>query len=270
MTLSIAMISDVHHALADENTKMSTRALSVLAEFKQFCDEKEPDLVVDIGDRIEETTHDPDLLRADEYADAFNSITQDKQGCLGNHDVYTLSKAEWETALGIDLDSHSIDLNGHHLVFFNPNVNNSGGASAYTLTTAELDWLEADLAATALPAIVFTHVPLFSGALTNNFYFEGTTGRAEWTNAAAARAILSESSAILAVHGHTHWNKLLVQDGLPYVTIQSATERWTTNPMHSKAFAMLQLDDHHISLNVRGYDPAAYRLPKRAAGRLWL
>ena len=69
------------------------------------------------------------------------------------------------------LASHSMDVNGWHLVFWQADVHMSLDHEP-TLTDDDLAWLESDLAASDLPAVVFSHVPLDGASMRGNYYFQ--------------------------------------------------------------------------------------------------
>ena len=83
--------------------------------------------------------------------------------------------------------SHSRDVQGYHLVFWNSAVQ-PGTEGGFHLVPEDLRWLEANLAATALPTIIFSHLPLDNGSMIGNFYFERVVPQgAHYAEGAAAR-----------------------------------------------------------------------------------
>jgi len=79
---------------------------------------------------------------------------------------------ESEDLMQTTFASHSWDLQGYQLVFWNSAVEVVDGG--FHLAPDDLAWLEPDLAATALPTLIFSHLPLDNGSMIGNFYFEKT------------------------------------------------------------------------------------------------
>ena len=82
-----------------------------------------------------------------------------------------MTAEEGEELLGVSMSSESIDVNGYHLVFWQADTHIDRGYG-FQLKIEDLEWLTADLAATSLPSIVFSHVPLDGSDMTGNYYFE--------------------------------------------------------------------------------------------------
>ena len=71
-------------------------------------------------------------------------------------------------------------------IFWNSAVQPVEGG--FHLAPEDLRWLEADFAATDLPTIIFSHLPLDNWSMIGNFYFEKAVPRgAHYAEGAAAR-----------------------------------------------------------------------------------
>jgi 3',5'-cyclic-AMP phosphodiesterase len=153
-------------------------------------------------------------------------------------------------------------------VFWNSAVRFEHGG--FHVAPDDLGWLEADLAATDLPTLIFSHLPLDNGSMIGNFYFEKAvpTG-AHYVEGAAARDVIERSGKVIAcLAGHTHWNACNTIDGIHYITIHSLTESFTTHPYPTGAFGILAIDES-LTVEVFGRDPALHRLPIKALGSHW-
>lgn len=268
--LRALLVADMHHAERDAPPKRCTAALGLLEPVLECSALWEPDVLIDLGDRIDDTDRDTDLVRARQVAAKLVRCGVPRHHVMGNHDSYTINVEEWEEILAAPVHSHSVDAAGYHLTFFSPNVNNQRGAFPYSLSDADLSWLEQDLNGTNLPTIVFSHIPFMAGKMANHFYFEGCEGRAEFLNSKLARDI-AESAAhtILVCAGHVHWNSVGTSHGVHYATIQSLTETFTTGPKPAGAFAFLEVGET-IKIRVVGEDPLTIELPRRKSGYRWL
>ncbi len=268
MTLRVALIADIHHG-EDRDTKLGTAALPLLARFRDFVAQAGPDLVVELGDRINDADPETDRRLTRDVGLAFAPMNTRRAHLLGNHDNHALARSEAEAAMGVSFASWSCDIEGHHLVFWNAETCLLG-RDGFELTAADLAWLEDDLARTELPTIVCTHVPLDNGSMIGNYYFESQfKGFAHYRNGDRARDVIERSGkVILCLAGHAHWNALNTIDGIPYVTIQSLTESFTTPGRACGAFGLLEIDEA-IDISVLGLDPIRLRLPLRRLGTHW-
>lgn len=58
--IRIAAITDLHHG-PDQGQKKGSNAFKLLNAFSEWCDVERPDLMVDLGDRIANTSPAEDL-----------------------------------------------------------------------------------------------------------------------------------------------------------------------------------------------------------------
>jgi len=268
--LRLTLVADIHHGRFAQ-TKAGPLALELLEAFVRTANEQQPDLVVDLGDRISDQHRATDLCLLGEVAARFLALRVPRVHLLGNHDQVNLSVADSEAVLGVALRSRTLDLQGWHLVFWYPD-SRSGADGVYAMGGHDLAWLEADLAATDRPSIIFTHVPFDDGSMVGNYYFETSPrGAAGYENAVLAREIVQRShKVVMVVAGHVHWNALNVIDGIPYVTIQSLTETFTTSPEPAGAWATLDASREGLHLQVYGRDRLTLSLPVKPLDHHWL
>ena len=268
MALRLAIITDLHCGRDTGNVK-GPLALEILNEFVAAAHDFEPDAVLELGDRLTDESPDLDRARLLELARVFKRLPYPRHHISGNHDL--LPKADQEAILEANLGNHVAELGGWRLLFLDTFNSSTGGG----ITVETLEWLEAQLSASALPAVVFSHQPLHGEWLRGNPYFETDfRDHACPVGADAARAIMeasgngsggnglgsngSGSKVRLCVSGHAHWNDHRVVNGIPYITLLSATESHWTAPAPSRAFAFLSLSDE-IMLEVRGLAPVTYQ-----------
>ena len=266
-TLKIAVIADIHHGI-DVGTKLGSAAVTLMRPFVDWVNSVSPDLVVELGDRINDLDKYADIRWTKEVAKVFTEVKTACVHILGNHDDQRLARAESEDAMQTTFASHSRDVNGYHLVFWNSAVELQQGG--YHLPDNDLMWLATDLAATDLPTIVFSHLPLDNGSMLGNFYFEKLVPRgAHYAEGAAARDVIERSGKVMTcIAGHTHWNQRHTIDGVHYITIHSLTESFTTHPHPTGAYAILTIDEY-LTVEVFGRDPALHRLPIKPLGFHW-
>ena len=265
--LKLAAVTDIHHGRNDE-TKYGTRALELLEHALGEIEALAPDLLIDLGDRITDENVDEDRRLSAEVIERFRATAVPRAHLLGNHDIEFLDAGEQEREFGCSLQSHSRHLNGWQLIFWKADPTYRRGN--LRIPDADMRWLERELSAASYPAVVFTHVPMDGGSMHGNYYFDrDPDGRAHHYNVEEARRIITAgSNVVLAVAGHTHWNRLNTIDGVHFVTIQSLTERFTTYPDAAASWAEIELGET-IHVDVHGRDPIRLALPIRERGRHW-
>jgi 3',5'-cyclic AMP phosphodiesterase CpdA len=87
--------------------------------------------------------------------------------CIGNHDVWGWGEREGKRRameqLVMDSRYRSFDRAGWHIVVLD-STHQSGEGYTAKLDDEQFEWLEADLAATAAPVLVVSHIPILSAA----------------------------------------------------------------------------------------------------------
>lgn len=265
--LQLALVTDIHNGRRSL-TKKGPEAIPLLRRFAEFVAAESPDLVVELGDRVTDTDVDSDRAALEGVAEAFAGVNAPRAHLLGNHDVVNLSVEDNEECLGQSLASRSIDLKGWHLVFWQADVHMSMDHEP-GLSDDDLAWLESDLRATDLPTVVFSHVPLDGASMAGNYYFEANPEFGGYHNADRARRVISDSGVVaLCVAGHVHWNNVSRIDGVPYVSLQSLTESYTTQGEASASWATFTLDGQ-LRWSGYGGDPIELTVNLGGVDRRW-
>lgn len=262
MELRIGLITDIHNG-PDTETRPGSVALGLMDQFVQEMRTRfAPDLVIDMGDRINDVSPAEDARRITQVVQRLQSAGVPALFLHGNHDVPNLDRGTINRLLGRNADYESLDYRGVHLVLLNsqdPTFTGGGG----TLSDAQLAWLEADLQRCSGPALVFCHHPLDEQDVSQHWYFPSHPGCALAINRERARAIFARSGKVQAVFtGHMHWNHTAVVDGIPYVTIGSLVETRLTGGQPSGGFAEVTVEQTgRIAVEVRGRLPMTYVHP---------
>jgi 3',5'-cyclic AMP phosphodiesterase CpdA len=252
MPLRIGLVTDIHHG-PDVDVRGGSAAPVLLATFaRRMRDEFRPDLIVDMGDRINDTDPAADKVRLAEVRGMLEAAGAPVLYAWGNHDLINVPPAEGRAILGKQGDFETRDVAGYHLVILNsqdPTIERIGG----TLSDGQLDWLERDLAAGESPTLVFCHHPLDEQDPDRHWYFAHHHDHAGCHNRERARAILSASRRVRAVfNGHMHLNTVELIDGVPYITLMSLVDAGITNGP-SGCYAEVSVSDSRgIEVNVRG------------------
>lgn len=265
--LKLVVVTDIHNG-RNSLTKRGTQALELMGEVARLVDQERPDLLIDLGDRITDTDPATDLASLASLAERFRAFPVPARHLLGNHDVVNLTEQDNVEQLGHEMHSTSIDINGWHLVFWQANVDIQLH-SPLELTQEDLKWLREDLAATTLPAVVFTHVPLDGASMTGNYYFEASPQLAGYTNVGQAQQIISEAGNVAAcIAGHVHWNNISRICGIPYLSLQSLTESFTTQGQATGGASLIELS-HDLHWRCHGSDPINLTVKLGGGNQRW-
>jgi predicted phosphodiesterase len=269
--MKIAIITDIHHGPQSHTKAPGWDALAVMRDFIWHAGEQHADVMLDLGDRISDTTREMDREVTAEVAEVFKSFNGPRYHVLGNHDVSNLSIEDSEDILGQSMQSRVVDLGEARLILWQPGVKITMG-TGFPLAASGLPWLVEALEADERPAIIATHVPLSGHSQVGNYYFEANPQYATYPDNDAVRAAVEATGkAAVWLSGHVHWNTVTNVRGIQHITVQSVSERFTTFPMGAGAFAMLEIADGIMTLDVHGNDPFHARLPFRKSGdRPWM
>jgi 3',5'-cyclic-AMP phosphodiesterase len=261
MNLKIALITDIHAGLDNEYIKGSV-ALNLLDEALAELQKHQPALLVEMGDRTNDDSLEIRRSNIAELGKRFSALALPRHHLLGNHDY--LPKDEQEHLLNTRLSNHSVTVEGWQLIFlytFNGTV--EGG-----LSEEDLHWLEQTLAVNTLPAIVFTHQPLDGIPTKGNSLFDAIPHYLTPAGHEKARAVMeAPKKVVLAINGHTHWNRLERVNGITYLHLTAVTPL-VQNKEKTTAYSVLTLDEHSITVEVYGREPAKFNILTRSTNAI--
>jgi hypothetical protein len=217
----------------------------------------EVDFLVELGD-FKDQGRPRDKQNTLSYLETIERVFQRFSGpryhVLGNHDLDSLSKAEFLNAVdNTGIPSHSsyyaFDLKGMHFIVLDANFKSDG--SSYengnfkwhdtNIPARQIEWLTADLKSTRKPVIAFVHQQLdCEGDLCVN-------------NAKEVRSILERSGKILAVfQGHNHRGHYSRLSGIHYYTLKAMVEG---SGSHNNAYAVAEINENG-TISITGYRKA--------------
>lgn len=254
-SLKVAVITDIHFG-DDSGSKLGSKAPRLMEKFIKAVRQNNPDLVVDLGDRITGRGEESDKNNLKSLSSYFNRLATPVHNLIGNHDIKYLSHLENEQVLERSSQSYSIDVNDLHLVFWNTDLDSSG-EQGLTLSDDDLEWLEKDLSKTKNKAIIFSHVPLDSSLPTmndNTMSVVDIKKRFYYSNADKARKIMEDSGKVLlSIGGHRHTNQHNEINGIHYITQQSLTSTYKKRyRVPSGTFSFLKIDNNEVSFHLQG------------------
>lgn len=262
MALRIGLITDIHSG-PDMDTRLGTAAPSFLEKFAARMSKKfRPDLIVDLGDRINDVNVSEDIDRIQKVREKLESIGVPVFFLYGNHDLINIDKEKMRKLLGKKSDYEAIDYRGYHFILLDSQDPTFGGVGG-TISEEQLSWLESDLKKCSNQVIIFSHHPLDEQTFASHWFFGTHPEFALAKNREHARTLFAQSKKVKAIfNGHMHWNNVETIDGIPYVTIESLVDGGLTDGHPCGCFTELVLEkDGDFSLNVRGDLPMSFSYP---------
>ena len=221
--LRVGLVTDLHYAdKPPAGTRHYRETLAKLEEAALQFERDKPAFIVELGDLIDAADSvDVELSYLKSINREFSAIAKDRHYVLGNHCVDILTKEEFLSNIEREKSYYSFDRGGIHFVVLDAcfrGDNEPYGRKNFQWTDTnvpqdELEWLAADLKASELPTIVFTHQRL---DVSNNHGVK---------NGADVRKVFESNGNVLAVlQGHSHQNDLKEIGGIYYCTLVAMVE----------------------------------------------
>ena len=267
--MRFALISDEHFGptayFQGKLRKLTAQAGQLCEAFvKRMNDEVRPELVVNLGDAIEDESRAADLEQYGQFVAILSKLHSPVLHVAGNHDQVNLSDDDLRALWGHQGELHySRDVAGVHFsVLRTLEVKDV----AIHLPEEQIAWLRADLALTSLPSVVLMHHPASEMRLDGNRWFEKRPHVCRVAERRAFQRVVSEAPRVVAVfNGHVHWNHLDVISGVPYITLQSLVENLDDDApgRPAAACAVVDLDERRLVVRVAGAEPVRYQVELR-------
>jgi 3',5'-cyclic AMP phosphodiesterase CpdA len=264
--ITLALVTDLHFGpearLDGKLRKLTHLAGDLTRDFvRQMNDEVRPDLVVNLGDDIEDESREADLARYGECQAILRTLHAPLVNVAGNHDTIHLNRQDlssfWQRTGPL---YYSLDQGGWHFVVLHSLERKD---VEVRVPDQQIEWLRADLAATRSPTIVLMHHSASEQSLDDSRWWPGRAHLALVKERAELRRVFEESRRVRAVYnGHLHWNHLDVIAGIPYITVQSLIENLDDDApgRPAAAHAVVRLSERRMVVRVRGSDPARYQV----------
>jgi 3',5'-cyclic AMP phosphodiesterase CpdA len=264
--LTLGIVTDLHfgpEARWQGKLRKLTHMAGALANdfVRSMNDDVAPDLVVNLGDDIEDESREVDLARYGECQAILRRARAPLLNVAGNHDLIHLNREDLNRFWGRSGPLYySTDARGWHLVVLHTIERQD---VEIRVPAPQLEWLRSDLkAAHGMPTIVLMHHSASEQSLDDSRWWPGREHLALVKERAELRGIFEESGNVRVVfNGHLHWNHLDVIAGIPYVTVQSLIENLDEDGPGrvAAAHAVARFSEKRMLLRVRGNDPARYQ-----------
>jgi Icc protein len=265
--LVLGLVTDLHFGpqalFAGKLRKMTHLAGALTRDFvRRMNDEVRPDLVVNLGDDIEDESREADLARYDECQAILRTARAPLVNVAGNHDLIHLNREDinraWQRSGPL---YYSFDHGGWHFVVLHTIERQDIDIG---VPAPQLEWLRGDLASADAPTVVFMHHSASEQDLDDSRWWPGRAHLALVKDRVRLRRAFEESGRVrMVMNGHLHWNHLDVLGNIPYVTLQSLIENVDDDAPGRAAAAhavvRLRLAEHRASVTVHGNDPARYQ-----------
>lgn len=261
----IVIFSDLHYAPEKpiHNGSIIERKLMEQAEpilqklIDKINNEIKPDLVINLGDLIEDFNHhDKDITNLKYIWNRFKKIEGRFYSCIGNHDLRSMtSRNEVEQIMGYEHSTFSLNINKIHVVILGTYVNNNIGTEAggifktQFIAKEDLNWLKEDLNRNDLPTIICLHFGVAEDDMKGNWWFESCPEDALLGNRKELKEIIKKHKNILAVFsGHQHWTKHIKEDGISYYVLGSMTENIKDDGVPDGVYFIVEFDGKNIEV----------------------
>lgn len=271
---TIGLVSDLHFGQETYHRgklrKLTRDAPKLAKAFVETMNEKvKPDLIVNLGDDIEDESREADLAR---YRGCNQVLSRAAAECVhvaGNHDTVNLTHGDlrsiwgngpWDSSASRADLCYSFERGGFHFSVLETHEKTDVDI---TLGAEQLKWFEANLRAATLPVVVLMHHSASEQDLRGNYWFEGREHVALVKERAEFRRIVRAAGNVrIVLNGHVHWNHFDVVDGVPYVTVQSLIENLDEDApgRAAAAHAVVRLTERRTTVELEGAERARYQV----------
>lgn len=222
--LRFGIVTDVHKDLMPDADKR-------LEKFISEAIDRKVDFIIQMGDFCMAETKNKDFLKI------WETYKGPKYHILGNHDMDRHSKEEMLDFWEMPKSYYSYDFHNYHFIVLDANFLYEDGkftdykkANFYVddgirtfIDNEQIEWFKADLEATKLPTIVFSHQSLWH-------YQWGVKNRLTLQKIMETQ----KEKIICCLNGHNHLDFHHHQNGIDYIEINSMSYQWMSSKYESK------------------------------------
>lgn len=271
--LRLAFVTDIHFGPAAYHDgklrKLTHHAEPLLRRaLTSMLDGPQPDLLVNLGDDVEDESRAVDLERYARCQEILREPGLPLVNVAGNHDTIHMGRDDLNRFWGRTGPlHHAFDHGGHRIVVMHTFERKDVDCA---IPAPQLEWLEGELSRTRLPVVILMHHSAADQDLSSSRWFGKRPELALVKERAAFRRILERSGKVRAVfNGHVHRNDFTVHANIPFFTIQSLVENLDDDApgRAAGAWALATIDGKRVEVTVYGEDPARWHHDARARAR---
>jgi Icc protein len=256
--MKIGVVADIHCG-PDTDMQLGSRSPAMLETFGEAMEAFKPDLIVDLGDRVNAIAAGQDRQRTVWVRRMLAQTGVPVHHVIGNTDLANLTKPELMEILGKRTPQECVQGTGFRILLLDsldPPFERVGGQIGHE----QREWLEAALHESPEPCLVFSHHPLDEQSLAGHRYFAERPEHAYVGNRTRVRKALEEGRTVRAVFsGHLHWTRATWISGIPYATVGSLVDCGYTDGRPGGTFATVTAEDSGIDVQVYGLRPYQFR-----------
>lgn len=269
--MKIGIITDIHYGRDGYfGTKLRRIFRDTDLLLERFVDEMnnqvKPDLVVQLGDLIEDTDLNTDRKSLERVGQYFRALNAPVVHVLGNHDRRDLSPDDFKEVLGSDCFATTITLGGVDLCFLDSELDNM----VPFFTEGVLSLLQDCQKSSLRPRILFSHHPLADYCVEGNENWSPTNvHKAFPSNRAEACSLVDNIPGVIAcVNGHLHANYSLKRGGTQFITVQCLVDNFRNDGTPAASYGVLEIGSKSSQLQVFGNDRACFSIDRGLANAL--
>ena len=240
MGIRIAFVSDIHSGPETVECRPGKEALPLLRQFSEEVRSMKADIVIDLGDRINNTSHDADLENLKAVAAEFRTMAVPSYHVIGNHDVHFISPDENMAVLALPGLYYSVSFRGFRLIFLDTAELLKGGMGG--ISDEQKEWLADELSRADGFPLIFSHHPLCIQDQRGNPFFVSDPDGYSVAGREDLTALISKSKAI-CFSGHTHWMYTCVEDNVPFLSLPSLLESYPVKEGAPGRFCIADIDE---------------------------
>jgi Icc protein len=259
--VKLGLIADIH-AGPDADTQLGSHAPALLESFCAAMQAFRPDLIVDLGDRINSVSAVEDRERLTWIRRVLTQIGVPVFHVFGNTDGGHLAKAESMSLVGQREAYQCIDGWDQRIALLDsqdPPVEGVGGE----IGPGQAAWLTRTLEGSAKTGLIFCHHPLDDQDLGGHRYFALRPDLAQVRNRVEIRPLVERGSRVIgAFAGHLHWTRVSMINGIPYVTLGSLVDCAYTAGRPAGTFATVAVRTGVIDVRVEGLRPGHFEFTR--------
>ncbi len=240
----IALISDIHKGELIE-CRPGEEARKLLDRFLEICKKKNVNLILDLGDRVNNKNRTADIANLEDVASVFSSSGIPTIHVIGNHDIHYMEKKDNLSILGLMNSYYS--LKKGNLTFLildtaDPVWDDCGGC----VSDRQIEWLKSELEKADSPVVVASHHPVYDQYQEGNPFFVKLPGQYKVKNSEKVFDIIKKSGKVIAcLNGHVHWLYQTEENGIDCISVPSLTEAYPMKVNAPGIYSIIDFTDNN-------------------------